>query len=74
MAVLDPVLVVISNFDEVAGESATGGVVQWEVPDFPHDPERGSHRVEMASTVYVDRSDVRLEDSVVRIIFTPAAY
>jgi hypothetical protein len=70
MAVLDPVLVVISNFDEVAGESASAGVVEWDVPDFPHDPERGSHKVQMASTVYVDRSDVRLQDSSVSASWT----
>ncbi|CAE7482285.1 glnS [Symbiodinium microadriaticum] len=69
MAVLNPVLVVIANLAEVAGPAAAvaggeaDGVVQWEAPDFPHDPARGSHFVQMVSTVYIDQSDIRLVDS-----------
>ena len=71
MAVLDPVLVVIANLLDVAGadavvsEGGAAGVVQWEAPDFPHDPARGTHFVQMVSTVYIDRSDIRLVDSPV---------
>jgi hypothetical protein len=66
MAVLDPVLLVISGLAEATGKavSADGSIV-WEVPDFPFDPARGSHTLPMTDRIFIDRSDVRIVDSEV---------
>jgi len=50
MVVLDPIKITITNH--------TGDRVI-EVPDFPNDPEKGSHNVQFSSTIYIDRSDYR---------------
>lgn len=61
MAVLDPVEVVISNFD-----LATSEMVRCRAPDYPQDEQRdgGSayHTVELTPVIYLDRSDIRLDD------------
>lgn len=63
MAVLDPVEVVIENFDEAPDKSA----LVLRVPDYPQDVDRDDgiayHHVELTRTLYLDRSDVRTEDS-----------
>jgi len=56
MAVLDPILVVLSGVPDDASEPIT-------VPDFPFDPSRGSHTVDLGSRVYIDQSDFREVDS-----------
>lgn len=33
-----------------------------EVPDFPFDPSRGSHPVNVTQVIFIDRSDFRLKD------------
>jgi glutaminyl-tRNA synthetase len=53
MAVLDPVKVTITNH---AGDR----VIQ--VPDFPNDPDKGSHNVQFSNPIYIDRSDYRSVD------------
>ena len=35
-------------------------VLDLEVPDFPKDPSRGSHRIPLGSLVYIERSDFLL--------------
>jgi hypothetical protein len=67
MAVLDPVLVVISGLAELTGVQDEESPVIWTVPDFPFDPSRGTHEVPMTSRVFVDRCDVRLEESEVTL-------
>ncbi|DAZ92726.1 TPA: hypothetical protein N0F65_012509 [Lagenidium giganteum] len=60
MAVLDPVEVVLENFDTVPNKD----MLRVTVPDFPQDPERDNkaeHHVTLTKTVYLDRSDVRLK-------------
>jgi len=48
MVVLNPLKVTILNYD---------GPTSLEVPDFPKNPELGSHTVTMGSVIYIDRSD-----------------
>lgn len=52
MLVLDPVPVVIQNLGDLEGQ-------ELEFPLLPKDPEKGSYKVRIASTVYIDRSDFR---------------
>ena len=52
MAVLEPLKVTISNF--TASEPT-----EIEVPDFPADESKGSHRVPFEKTVYIEQSDFR---------------
>lgn len=54
MVVIDPVLVVIENVDENFKEELS-------LPDFPKNPERGTHKVSLTKRVYADRSDIRSE-------------
>jgi len=51
MAVLEPVKVIIDNYPE--------GQVEWfEIPDFPHDPERGgSRKVPFSREIYIEADD-----------------
>ena len=58
MAVLDPLKVVISGLPELLKEV--------NAPDFPQDPQRGSHVVPVDSTLYIDSQDFRLVDEPVR--------
>ncbi|KAI0233738.1 Glutamine--tRNA ligase [Lamellibrachia satsuma] len=52
MAVLEPLKVSICNFPE----NQSGEV---EVPDFPAEESKGSHRVPFEKTVYIEQSDFR---------------
>ena len=54
MAVLNPLKLTISNFDPDATE-------QLEVANHPKDPALGTRAVPLTQSVYIDRSDFRLE-------------
>jgi len=54
MAVLDPLKLTITNFDPDATE-------QLEVANHPKDPALGKRVVPLTQSVYIDRSDFRLE-------------
>lgn len=61
MAVLDPLLVEL-----VFPQDSSLPLPQvFEVPDFPFDPSRGSHRLTLseAAEIFIDRADFRLVDS-----------
>ena len=58
MAVLDPIRVVISNFEE---EAAKAGMT-FEVQNSPTDPSYGVHDVSLTQVIYIDSEDFRLED------------
>ena len=55
-AVLDPVKVIIENVPENYAHSATA-------PYFPKDPSKGGYPITLTKEIYVDKCDVRLEDS-----------
>ncbi|TDH69214.1 hypothetical protein CCR75_008111 [Bremia lactucae] len=63
MAVLDPVELIIENFDDAPDKSA----LLLRVPDYPQDVDRDNgnayHQVPLTKSIFLDRSDVRLEDS-----------
>ncbi|KAL7562356.1 hypothetical protein ACA910_016418 [Epithemia clementina (nom. ined.)] len=59
MAALDPIKVVITNFDQVCGNGAT---LTFEVANSPTNEALGVHSVTLTSTIYLDSSDFRLED------------
>jgi glutaminyl-tRNA synthetase len=61
MAVLTPIKVVITNFDEEAVTVGEGGMT-FEVQNSPTDPSYGSHTVSLTQTIYIDSEDFRLED------------
>ncbi|XP_022658395.1 probable glutamine--tRNA ligase isoform X2 [Varroa destructor] len=54
MAVLDPLKVIIENFPK------SGGILL-DVPDFPAEPNRGSHAVPFDDVIYIEREDFREE-------------
>ncbi|KAL4783457.1 tRNA synthetases class I, catalytic domain-containing protein [Aspergillus varians] len=58
MLVLDPVPVVIEDFETLTPEE-----LDLDIPFSPKAPEMGSHKVPFAKTIYIDRSDFREEDS-----------
>eukprot|EP01113_Clastostelium_recurvatum_P027969 TRINITY_DN3389_c0_g1_i1.p1 TRINITY_DN3389_c0_g1~~TRINITY_DN3389_c0_g1_i1.p1 ORF type:complete len:770 (-),score=223.20 TRINITY_DN3389_c0_g1_i1:51-2360(-) len=54
--VLQPLKVTLTNVAE--------GEVEWrDVPNHPADPSMGTHKLPFARTVYIERSDFRLEDA-----------
>jgi len=55
MAVVQPIKFVITNVDEKFCEKLI-------VPDFPKDPSRGTHEITVQKELYVEKSDIRLED------------
>lgn len=58
MAVLDPVKVTIENYD--------GGIEIRSAPDFPQlakEEGHATHDIVFGKTIYIDRSDFRMEDS-----------
>ena len=57
MALLDPVLVTIVNLEENHREELA-------INNFPKDVEKGTHKVILTKKVWVDRSDIRLEDHI----------
>ena len=58
MAALDPIEVVITNFDE----ETKGQSLEFEVANSPTNAALGVHTVTLTSTLYLDSSDFRLED------------
>lgn len=63
MACLDPIKVVITNFDEEAKKLKDGESMTYEVQNSPTDPSLGSHTVTLTDVIYIDASDFRLQDS-----------
>lgn len=64
MAALEPIKVIITNFDEEAAKAkATGEGMTFEVQNSPTDETLGSHSVTLTSTIYIDASDFRLKDA-----------
>lgn len=61
MAALDPIEVVVTNFEEEASKAGQGGMT-FEVQNSPTDPKLGSHTVTLTSTLYLDSKDFRLVD------------
>ena len=61
MAVLEPLKVVIQNFPPDHPGEIT-------VPNFPADESKGSHKVPITSTVYIERADFR---EVCVLLFLP---
>jgi len=59
MAVLDPIKVVITNYEEECKSTET---MEFEVQNSPTDGSLGSHVVEMTNVIYLDASDFRLVD------------
>lgn len=53
MAVLEPLKLTIDNWDEFSFSTSVS------VPDYPAEPERGSHSVDFHRVLYIDRSDFR---------------
>ncbi|KAL3477122.1 tRNA synthetases class I, catalytic domain-containing protein [Aspergillus californicus] len=58
MLVLDPVPVVIEDFETLTPEE-----LDLDIPFSPKNPAMGSHNVGLTQTVHIDRSDFREEDS-----------
>ena len=54
MAVLDPVKLVITNWDEVIG---TGQTLPCTAPVHPHQPERGMRDFKLGHEVWIERDD-----------------
>ena len=54
MAVLDPVKLVLTNWDEVMGE---GALDDCSAPIHPHHPELGKRNFKIGKEVWIDRSD-----------------
>lgn len=51
MAVIDPL--------EINIISGTGGEEWLYVPDFPSNPDKGSHTVTFSSVIYIEKSDFK---------------
>jgi glutaminyl-tRNA synthetase len=60
MAVLDPIEVEITNFEEEAKKAET---LTFEVQNSPTDESLGKHSVTLTSAIFLDSSDFRLKDS-----------
>ncbi|KAH8267623.1 hypothetical protein KR018_007072 [Drosophila ironensis] len=54
LVVLEPLKVTIRDFPHT-------GPVELEVPDFPQNPQQGSHRITLDRVVYIERGDFKLE-------------
>ncbi|BFF89765.1 probable glutamine--tRNA ligase [Drosophila madeirensis] len=54
LVVLEPLKVTIKNFPHAAP-------VQLEVPDFPQNPEKGSHKIILDRVIYIERGDFKEE-------------
>jgi glutaminyl-tRNA synthetase len=57
MAVLSPILVTVTNWEDVQNET-----LEFEVQNSPTDPTLGSHTITLTSTLYIDASDFRMQD------------
>lgn len=54
LVVLEPLKVTIKNFPHKSP-------VQLDVPDFPQNPQQGSHKITLDKVVYIERGDFKLE-------------
>ncbi|XP_017007913.2 probable glutamine--tRNA ligase [Drosophila takahashii] len=54
LVVLEPLKVTIKNFPHPAP-------VQLEVPDFPQNPQQGSHKITLDKVIYIEQGDFKLE-------------
>ncbi|KAM8706775.1 hypothetical protein ACLKA7_010956 [Drosophila subpalustris] len=54
LIVLQPLKVTISNFPHK-------GPVELQVPNFPQNPELGTHKITLDRVIYIERSDFKLE-------------
>ena len=63
MAALDPIKVVVTNYDDIVGALKEGEGLTYEVQNSPTDPSLGSHSVTLTDVIYIDASDFRLADS-----------
>jgi glutaminyl-tRNA synthetase len=66
MAALDPIEVVITNWEE-----HTNSTLTFEVQNSPTDASSGVHTVTLTSTLYIDASDFRMEDSSTYLRLAP---
>mmetsp|Transcript_26492 Transcript_26492/g.39368 ORF Transcript_26492/g.39368 Transcript_26492/m.39368 type:complete len:552 (+) Transcript_26492:563-2218(+) len=71
MAALDPIKVMITNFEEEKTKARDGSMT-FEVQNSPTDESLGSHTVTLTSTIYIDSSDFRLVDSSVYYGLAPS--
>jgi glutaminyl-tRNA synthetase len=60
MAALEPIEVVITNWDEYAAKPEA---LTFRVQNSPTDPDMGEHSLTLTSPCFIDASDFRLEDS-----------
>ncbi len=63
MAALDPIRVDITNWTDLANHTGETSSWTYEVQNSPTDPTLGSHTITMTSTIYLDSTDFRMEDS-----------
>jgi glutaminyl-tRNA synthetase len=64
MAVLDPIKVIITNYEEEVNKlKKVADVMTFTVENSPTDPTFGTHTVTLTDTIYIDASDFRLADS-----------
>lgn len=61
MAVLEPILVTVTNWDDLM-EKEPDSTWTYEVQNSPTDPSMGSHTITLAQTLYIDSSDFRMVD------------
>lgn len=54
LAVLEPLKVTIINFPYE-------NPIELDVPDFPQNPEKGTHKITFDRVIYIERSDFKLE-------------
>ncbi|EDX14386.1 probable glutamine--tRNA ligase [Drosophila simulans] len=54
LVVLEPLKVTIKNFPHDAP-------VQLEVPDFPQNPQQGTHKITLDKVIYIEQGDFKLE-------------
>ena len=54
MAVLEPLKVNITNF-------LSDKPINLTVPDFPENPEKSTHSISFAKTIFIEQSDFKLE-------------
>jgi len=63
MAALEPIKVVITNYEEEVAKLDDKQSMTFEVQNSPTDPSLGSHTVTLTDVIYIDASDFRLENS-----------
>lgn len=56
MAVLEPIRVVIENFNEIFPKQIS---VEVEVPDFPANPSGSTHKITFESIIYLEQTDFK---------------